>query len=318
MAKISKARQNLIDMYLKSLKEDIVPWEQEWASKQPINAITSKKYKGINNAILSYIASKRGYKDNRWCTFNQMIKRKWNFKKDVEVKGKGVAVEYWSVYNYKEKKTYSLEQYKKIIKDMPELKDNFRFITKSTTVFNADLIDGIPKQKEQENEINTSEFINNVIKKLGVQYIETGDSAYYLPYKDLVVIPPSNTFKDEYAYYSTQLHELAHATGHEKRLNRILSGNKQSPEYAKEELRAEIGSSFLMQDLNLKYDEKHLENHKAYIQFWIQLLEEKPNELFKAISDAEKIFDYIHEHSLEYNKDLTQESELEKELEYEE
>lgn len=96
------AKQNLVDMYLKSLEEDIVPWQQEWQSKQPVNGISSKKYRGINNAILSYVASKRGYKDNRWCTYNQVIKKKWNFKGSV--KGLGVPIEYWSAYNYKEKR----------------------------------------------------------------------------------------------------------------------------------------------------------------------------------------------------------------------
>lgn len=311
---ISKARQNLIDMYLKSLEEDIVPWQKEWQSRQPVNVVSYKKYKGINNAILSYVASKRGYKDNRWCTYNQMKQKKWKFKGSAE--GKGVPIEYWSAYNYKEKKTYYFNEYNKIIRENPELKDDFRIITKCTTVFNGDLIDGIPKAKEENLEINQSEYINDVITKLGVQYIETGDSAYYQPFKDLVVIPPANTFQHEYGYYSTQLHELAHSTGHGSRLNRDLSGEKGSESYAKEELRAEIGSSFLMQNLGLKYDEKHLENHKAYIQFWIQLLKEKPSELFKAISDAEKISEYIQELILEKNNDLIQENELEEELEY--
>lgn len=74
---------------------------------------------------------------------------------------------------------------------------------------------------------------------------------------------------------------MCHATGHEKRLNRDLTGEKGTPKYAKEELRAEIGSSFLMQNLGLKYDEKHLENHKAYIQFWIQLLKENQQSYLK-------------------------------------
>lgn len=311
----NKARQNLVDMYLKSLEEDIVPWQQEWQSKQPINGCSSRKYKGINNAILSYVASKRGYKDHRWCTYNQVMKKKWNFKGSV--KGKGVLIQYWSAYNYKEKRTYNLADYNKVIRENPELKNDFRIIDKCTRVYNGDLIEGIPKLKEENLDINKSEFINNLITKLGVQYIETGNRAYYQSFKDLVVIPPVSTFKHEYGYYSTQLHELAHSTGHEKRLNRDLSGEYGSQSYAKEELRAEIGSSFLMQNLGLKYDEKHLENHKAYIQSWIQLLKEKPTELFKAISDAEKIYDYMQDLTIEKNINLTQENEMEDELEYE-
>ena len=38
-----------------------------------------------------------------------------------------------------------------------------------------------------------------------------------------------------------------------------------------------------------------MENHKAYIQNWIEVLENEPKELFNAIKDAEKISDYLLE-----------------------
>ena len=38
-----------------------------------------------------------------------------------------------------------------------------------------------------------------------------------------------------------------------------------------------------------------MENHAAYIQSWIKVLQNSPNELFAAIKDAEKISDYLLE-----------------------
>ena len=64
-----------------------------------------------------------------------------------------------------------------------------------------------------------------------------------------------------------------------------------------------------MQKLCLEYDENHLNNHKAYIQNWIDILKDKPNELFKAISEADKIVDYMEERSL--IKTLNNEKEIE-------
>ena len=316
MPKYNRAKQKLIDLYVKCLSEDKIPWEKMWTTKPPVNAITGKNYKGINNLVLSYIVSERGYKDNRWCTFNQMKKKNWKFKSDA--KGQGVYVEYWGKYNIKDKKTYSISQYQKIIKDNPELKDDFRTINKSTTVFNGDLIDGIPKQLDNEKDhdpIKTSEFINNIITNLGVTYIESGDRAYYNPTYDKVVIPLSETFKNEYSYQATQVHELSHSTGHPSRLNRNLSNHFGTQGYAKEELRAEISSSFLMQELSLEYDDNHIRNHKAYIQSWMELIEDKPSELFKAISDADKIVDYLKENGREKTKDLVQDLDYEEELE---
>ena len=75
MSKLPKIRQELIDMYIKSLEEGNIPWEQMWKTSIPENAISGIKYRGVNNLYLSYIAYKRGYKDNRWITFNQMGKK---------------------------------------------------------------------------------------------------------------------------------------------------------------------------------------------------------------------------------------------------
>ena len=43
------------------------------------------------------------------------------------------------------------------------------------------------------------------------------------------------------------------------------------------------------------YKRQLLDNHKAYIQSWIEILKNDPKILFQAIKDAEKISDYIQE-----------------------
>lgn len=48
-----------------------------------------------------------------------------------------------------------------------------------------------------------------------------------------------------------------------------------------------------MQDLGLAYDDRHSQQHMAYVQNWISVLEKDPNELFRAIRDAEEITGYI-------------------------
>ena len=78
-------------------------------------------------------------------------------------------------------------------------------------------------------------------------------------------------------------------------MNRDLSGRFGSAEYAEEELRAEIASSILFADLHMPTEAKLLDNHKAYIQSWIEILKNDPKILFQAIKDAEKISDYVQE-----------------------
>lgn len=312
MSSYFKARDELVKMYINSLEEGIIPWEKMWQTNIPENGITGKKYRGINNLILSYVALQRGYKDNRWCTYLQISKNKWKLK---DAKGQGVCIEYAGMKNKKNNKVYTFEEYKKIINEFPEKESEFSIRRYNYTVFNADLIEGIEKNNDNVDKIISNDYISNIIKNIDVKYQEKGDAAYYNLIADEVVIPPSNTFKNTYAYYSTQLHEIAHATGHNTRLNRDMSGEFKSEAYAKEELRAEISSSFLMQKLGLEYDERHLTNHKAYVKGWLEIIKDKPQELFLAISDANKIVSYIEDKSLSKEQNISKEIE-EMEMEY--
>lgn len=310
MPSYTKARNQLVEMYLQSLEEDKIPWEQPWTMDVPRNAVSNYKYNGINNLILSYVANQRGYKDNRWCTYSQKQKNHWCFKGDA--KGQGVWIEFWSKYNIKTRKTITFSEYEKIIAESPELAEDYKTICKNQLVFNVELIANIPKQEMKTEKINHSEIINNIIDNLNVSYREEGNEAYYNPINDEVCVPKSSQFKDEYSFYATQLHELSHATGHYNRLDRDMVNTFGSEEYAKEELRAEIASSFMMQKLKLNYDENHYNEHKIYIKNWIDILKNQPSELFKAIKDADEIVDYLDKECVLKDKIM---EELEEEIE---
>ena len=286
----SKTREQLIKMYLEALRENQIPWRERWYSDLNKNGVTNTEYRGVNQLILSYVAYKEKYEDNRWLTYKQI---KENNYKITNAKGKGVPIEFWSVYDIKNKIRLDFSTYEKIIEKIPERKKDFKVFCNTTYVFNASLIEGIkPNEKNNRNTIPTNIYFKRLISKLHIEYIEEGNKAYYIPSKDTIVLPPSSKFFDKYSYYATQLHELSHATGHSSRLNRNLN-NQNKKDYAREELIAEISSSFLMQKLNVKVNEDDYNNHKSYIQSWIQLLENKSNELFKAVGEANKICDYL-------------------------
>ena len=92
---------------------------------------------------------------------------------------------------------------------------------------------------------------------------------------------------------STALHELAHSTGHVSRLNRNINNEFGSVEYAYEELIAELSSCFMSVDLHTDQLPEHVENHKAYVQSWLQMLKEDPEILFKAIKEAQATSNYM-------------------------
>lgn len=296
--KMNKAREQLIKMYIDSLEENKLPWKKGWDDTYSVhhfNPVSKTNYRGVNNSLLSIISAVRGYKDPRWMTFNQIKEKDWEL---VDAKGQGVPIEFWSVYDIANKTTISLSEYNAIIKNQPDRKDDFRVMDRIYHVFNATHIKGIPEfvlEEQPKKVMNPSPFIDNLIRNMGVTYHEQGNRAFYSPSIDTVVVPESPQFHNEYKYNSTRLHELCHATGHSSRLNRKIQNTFGTQSYAKEELRAEISASFIAQDMNLDSSQMDLDDHKAYIQSWISTLRKEPNELFKAIKDAENICDYVLE-----------------------
>ena len=289
-AELNKARQRLVDEYLNALQEDVIPWHQEWASGKAINGITKKPYNGMNQLLLSHIAYINNYNDPRWMTLHQANEKGWRIKAGA----KGTLIEFWSLYDELQRKNISIKEANDLISADESRRAFIKWKVRNYTVFNGEQITGIPKYEEPLYKIKDPQpFIDTLIQEMGVTYIEEGGRAYYSPGDDSVHIPPSELFEDNYSYQTTRLHELSHATGHSSRLNRQLSNGFGTTEYAKEELRAEIASSFIAADLQLQFDQKHLNNHKAYIQSWISILQNDPNELFRAIKDANSIYDYV-------------------------
>ena len=60
-----------------------------------------------------------------------------------------------------------------------------------------------------------------------------------------------------------------------------------------EELVAELASTFLSAETGLPQTQKHFENHAAYIDGWVSILESNSNAIFNAASEAKKAADFI-------------------------
>lgn len=297
--KMNKMRSQMIEAFIHSLQEDEIPWEAGWNQERPYNAVTGVKYRGGNWVWLSFEAEEFQYKDPRWCTFKQAQKEGWKIKKG----SKGVPLEFWSLYDTVAKKKISYEQAEKLRQKLQlsdqEFSERIKPVASVFVVFNAEQIEGIPELQIEHVELDEKELMQQrdvLLKNMSLSLNEGGDRAFYRPSEDTIFLPEVNLFQDEYSYISTFLHEAAHASGHESRLNRNIKNVFGTPDYAKEELRAEISSAFVTMELGIDGGNmEHVENHKAYIQSWIKILKDDPNELFRAIKSAEKIADYLIE-----------------------
>lgn len=115
----------------------------------------------------------------------------------------------------------------------------------------------------------------------------------YNPINDVIKIPGRERFKTAEDYYETLFHEAIHSTGHPFRLDRPMESINDKISYSLEELIAEIGASFLVNQAGIQWDET---NSQAYINGWISFLKEQnANTIISAASKAKKASRYILE-----------------------
>jgi antirestriction protein ArdC len=101
-------------------------------------------------------------------------------------------------------------------------------------------------------------------------------------------MPDKGQFVTELAYHQTLAHELIHWTG--KRLDRELTGKKDDPSYALEELVAEIGSAMLLSEFGLEPD---IDNTANYCRTWGERIAADQWLVCKAAARAEKAVQYL-------------------------
>lgn len=277
---------------IEQLKAGTAPWQRPWQPGEPnsyfpMNPTSGKRYKGINAIHLMA----QGRSDSRWMTYKQAAATGAQVRKGE----KGTPVQYWKLSEEQTKLDDSgkpvLDARGKPVKETVKLERPRVFFA---TVFNGEQIDGLPSlqpAKEQEQTWNALERAEKILEASGAE-IKTvpGNRAFYRPSTDSITLPERGQFPSADRYYATALHELGHWTGHESRLARDLSHPFGSEGYAKEELRAEIASMILGDELGIGHDP---EQHVAYVGSWIKVLEDEPLEVFRAAADAEKIHDYV-------------------------
>jgi len=290
---MTKLQQQLAEQFLHILEEEKLDWRKEWSGipERPYNPISKTVYHGSNYFSLLLTSMVKGYQDPRWCTFAQIKEQGWTLKAG---KGQSAKIEFWYPYDREQKKSISWQEFREV---GGQINDRYQLYSRAYSVYNGDMIIGIPKLEVRQNEIQPVELVDTISRNMGVpiSYHQTA-RAFYRPIEDRIYLPYRQQFNSEYAYASTALHELSHATGAEHRLNRKQGGEFGTEPYAYEELVAEISSCFLSSELPMGQTEEHLKNHKAYVQSWIQGIKEQPEALFRAVKDAEQAAAYLEYH----------------------
>lgn len=288
---VQEKRNDLVEQVIADIKAG-KPffWDCEHYGKPSHNIAKDSPYRGLNRMRLIIASREKGFTDSRWGTYRQAKEKGWQVKKGE----KGTHIEWWTFsQTVKEQDQQTGEEIQRDQKlDRP--------MVKNYVVFNAQQMEGVPEEHPITiDESQRNEYMENMLKNSEAKiFFDESYRNYYSPDKDEIHVLPREKFKNLDAFYATCAHEIAHSTGHKSRLDRDLMGGANKEEYAKEELRAELTSMFIAQDWGINLDESHYQSHEAYLQSWAKVLEDDPNELYRAAAKAQEMADYIEKNML--------------------
>lgn len=306
-------QQELTNKFIARIEEAIaceeqgLKWEKPFFScnEWPRNALTGEKYHGSNVATLMT----EEFSDPRWMTFVQMQELSKAMETPLHIK-KGSKAS----YIMKVVPAYQKDSDGNVLKNsdgkaLPVLdeKGNPKIGFKWYPVFNASQIEGMPPYIQASKEVKPVEEIELLSKALqertDLKVEHSGVSrAYYSSAKHLVHMPEPGLFKSSEAYADTLLHEFGHSTG--PALGRKMGNGFGTSEYAKEELIAELTSSFMAVELGIPHNPSSHENHAAYLRSWLSALKDDKTLITKAANQASKATEYQIEHLEAYKLTL--------------
>ena len=278
--------EDITNRIITHLEKGVVPWKvplrTQGANQWPSNRLTGEPYHGVNVFMLAVTAWAEGYASSRWLTYRQAKELGGHVRK-----GEGsTPIVFWKQYTKEDKDTGK-------DKNIPVLR-RYR-------VFNLDQCDGIDKPEEEQYEplnFQPIEEAERIVRGyLGRPSItHKGLQARYRPTTDQVFMPPREVFDYEESYYATLFHELAHSTGHSKRLDRGLDIQLKSfgdADYSREELIAEMASAYLCGHAGIA--PATIESNAAYLQAWIKQLKGDKRLIIQAAGKAKKAARWIVE-----------------------
>lgn len=316
-SKVDAALQRFAEMLIKRMEEMQKDWHKGWIGGGSMfglpQNISGRTYEGSNAFLLFLHTAENGYKAPVYMTYGQLYKEgahvlkgekavpvfKWGFSiKDKD--GKKVTEEEFDNMTDDEKKECKRRPFLKIY---PE----FNIDQTNMSEVNKEKYDAVVSQfrKTDVPTITDGMYVNKAIDRMmekqewvcKIQYDKEEKGAYYSPAKDIVVLPtkaqfrihpddPEECFKDGQEYYGTALHEMAHSTGHPSRIDRLKPAAFGSPEYAKEELVAELTSAMVGNTLG--FDRRISDNNVAYLQNWTSALRKEPKFIVTVMADVNK------------------------------
>ncbi len=328
---------------LESIKQDWKkPWFAEGLLSWPQN-FNGRKYNGMNTIILTMVSEEHGYEVPVWCTFDRVASLNGHKNSEgkwvPEVDENGERLPRVGV-NKGEKSTPVFIMVKSVVN--PETKERIKYEDYSAmseseqqkynvypkivvyNVFNIAQTNMYEARPELYEKIKNRALGGRRKKEYGEDFVfpamdsmiaeskwycpikpTYGDKAYYSISKDEIIVPEKSQFVNGESFYSNLWHEMAHSTGAESRLNRIISSSFGSEEYGREELVAELTAALVGVEFGLQKNLK--KDSCAYIKGWLEQIKKEPSFIKSVLFDVRKaaslIIQAIGEIEMGYEED---------------
>jgi antirestriction protein ArdC len=253
----------IADRFIQSLQNGVAPWQKPWVSVLPQNGVSRKPYNGVNAFTLAFFGT-----DDYYLTFNQVKALGGH----VEAGTRGLPVSFFAKVEDKRKPlaggkfdTFLMARYYTVF---PVNKCNLPDFKRANKVIKFTPVEAAEKLAS----LNTCPVSHG------------GSSAHYSPTSHTIGMPTKDSFKSVEEYYHTLFHEIGHSLKEKGTHSKDGFG---SPEYAKEELVAELFASICLNETGLLAT-CVFNNSASYLDNWLKALSSDKTLIQKAASEAFK------------------------------
>jgi len=267
-------------LFQKPVKENGMP-----AFVKPINPTTGKGYSAMNALILGM----QRHDDPRWMSADA-ARYAGNWVKKDET---GTLIEFPKTSDIQAIRTAEgkvikddagVTQTKKVEFEKPQRGQAFLF--NGSQLKDIEPLEEFLAKQDEGQTLSPNERVAKLIEDSKAVIIHGGQEAYYDKQRDAIIMPEPEHFENETKYLQAAIHQLAHWTGHEDRLNRPMEGKFGSLDYAREEIRAAIAGILIGGELKIGHN---FGQQAAYMNNFAKILKDEPFEIVKASRDAQKI-----------------------------
>ena len=290
-------------------KGELPPWEKGWRNSKsgdPVNALTMKPYRGINRWLTLITQQSMGYDDPRWLTYRQAEGLGGHVRKGE----KSTSIIFWKQVSFRQREDGDEAQNQAHANNgsngsngspPDESRTRTYPMLRSYRVFNVEQTQDCkvkplpPAETTGHDPIELAEaIITGMPNPPEMEFYENANYVpHYQPATDIIRVPRMDRYLNLEDYYNTVFHELTHATGHSKRLDRFsLDANADDLHaYGREELTAAMGSAMLAAHAGI--DAELVERDASYIRHWRDTINADKPMIIRSATLAQRAVDLI-------------------------